>query len=202
MLGRLLTLVMLAITWTNAWADTYVVAGQPGSFFNGVEWGASAQVNQMTENTSIKTCALVIPNLNNSSNVSIQYKFVKNGSEWYGNNGSNISATISSSTKIAVFYFNTNDKTHSLTQLSSLRVAGVSSVFGSDWNTGDTNNNMSFESGTTFSLTKQNVTLAPNTNYSFKVVYNGGWTEAYQSNNKEFTVSENGIYDVKVTFDI
>lgn len=202
MLGRLLTLVMLAITWTNAWADTYVVAGQPGSFFNGVEWGASAQVNQMTENTSINTCALVIPNLNNSSNVSIQYKFVKNGSEWYGNNGSNISATISSSTKIAVFYFKTNDQSHSLTQLSSLRVAGVSSVFGSDWNTGDTNNNMSFESGTTFSLTKQNVTLAPNTNYSFKVVYNGGWTEAYPSNNKEFTVSENGIYDVKVTFDI
>ena len=51
MLGRLLTLVMLAITWTNAWADdTYVVAGSPASFFSNESWnGSTSSANKMTK---------------------------------------------------------------------------------------------------------------------------------------------------------
>ena len=71
---------------------------------------------------------------------------------------------------------------------------------GSSWDPSDTNNDMTSEDGTTYTLVKEGVTLEAGTSYQFKVVKNHDWTEAYPGDNYTFTVEETGIYTVTITF--
>ena len=80
-------------------------------------------------------------------------------------------------------------------------VAGSSAVLGSDWAFDDTNNDMSWSTGTTYTLTKSNVTLATGTTYECKVGINHGSSEAYPASNKQFTIAADGHYNVTFTFD-
>lgn len=55
---------------------------------------------------------------------------------------------------------------------------------------------------TTFTLTKEDVSLNTGT-YECKVVYNNSWDEAsYPSSNYQLNITESGTYDVTFTFDI
>ena len=83
----------------------------------------------------------------------------------------------------------------------SFTVAGTTAVMGSNWDVTDTDNDMTFSSGTSYTLTKSNVTLATGTTYECKVVLNHDWDEgSYPASNKEFTVGTTGHYDVTFTF--
>ena len=78
-------------------------------------------------------------------------------------------------------------------------VAGSEAVLGSSWDQSDTNNDMTLSSGTTYTLTKQNVYLT-NGNYECKVVQDHNWEKAWPNNNYSFTVPTTGHYDVTFTF--
>lgn len=71
---------------------------------------------------------------------------------------------------------------------------------GSSWDQTDTNNDMTSEDGTTYTLVKEGVLMEAGTNYQFKVVKNHDWAESYPADNYTFTVEETGIYTVTVTF--
>ena len=83
----------------------------------------------------------------------------------------------------------------------SYTVAGSSAILGTDWDVTDTNNDMVWSTGTKYTLTKSNVTLNKNTTYKCKVALNHAWTTAYPNQDKEFTVNEDGNYNVTFTFD-
>ena len=80
-------------------------------------------------------------------------------------------------------------------------VVGVESVFGSDWNPADTNNDMKLVDGL-YTWSKENVTLTGN--FEFKVVGNHDWS-AYEwpigeGGNYVANVAEGGIYTIVITF--
>ena len=83
----------------------------------------------------------------------------------------------------------------------SFTVAGSTAVLGSDWDVTDTDNDMTFSSGTSYTLTKSNVDLAASTNYECKVVLNHAWAEgSYPASNEQFSVNTAGRYNVTFTF--
>ena len=79
-------------------------------------------------------------------------------------------------------------------------VAGGSNLMGSDWNTADTNNDMTSTDGVTYTLVKEGVVLEKGVTYEFKVAKDHAWTEAYPGNNATLTVEETATYTVTFTF--
>ena len=82
----------------------------------------------------------------------------------------------------------------------SYTVAGApASVFGSEWNTSNTDNDMVNEDGL-YTLRKTDVELYPCT-ISFKVVANHSWDYAWPSSNYNYSIEEAGVYDILFTYD-
>lgn len=77
-------------------------------------------------------------------------------------------------------------------------VAGVPTIFGTNWSPTDENNLMTSVGGGTYELTKSNVALQPDT-YEYKVVKNG--TTWMPGNNMTIQITEAGIYDITITFE-
>ena len=81
-------------------------------------------------------------------------------------------------------------------------VVGVESVFGSNWDPTDVNNDMVKGADGIYTWSKENVTLTGN--FEFKVVGNHDWS-AYEwpigeGNNHLVNVAEEGIYTIVITF--
>ena len=78
-------------------------------------------------------------------------------------------------------------------------VAGApAALFGTEWAPGNTDNDMTLVDGL-YTWTKENVALSAGS-ISFKVVVNHTWAEAYPSQNHVQAVENDGIYNVKITF--
>ncbi len=81
-------------------------------------------------------------------------------------------------------------------------VVGPDAIFGSNWDTTDTNNDMVLGVNGEYSWSKEGVTLYGN--FDFKVVGNHSY-DVYEwpmgPNNWTATVDEEGIYDILITFD-
>lgn len=78
-------------------------------------------------------------------------------------------------------------------------VAGDQALFGTDWNTGDTNNDMTTTDYVNFTWSKENVSLSQG-KVEFKVVKNHSWDVAYPGSNYELNIPSNGTYNVTITF--
>lgn len=78
-------------------------------------------------------------------------------------------------------------------------VAGSEILFGSNWSTTDTNNDMTSGDGVNYTWSKTNAVLSEG-NVSFKVVKNHAWTEAYPGTDYVAIIAEEGLYDVTITF--
>ena len=82
-------------------------------------------------------------------------------------------------------------------------VAGAESVFGSNWDPTDNNNNMVKGDDGIYHLTKTGVALTEN--FEFKVVGDHNWSiyewPIGEGNNYVATVAEEGIYTIDITFD-
>jgi hypothetical protein len=81
-------------------------------------------------------------------------------------------------------------------------VAGVESVFGSNWDPTDNNNNMVKGEDGIYHLTKSGVALTGN--FEFKVVGDHSWSTYEwpigEGNNYVVNVAEEGIYTIDITF--
>ena len=83
-------------------------------------------------------------------------------------------------------------------------VAGSpTTLFGSSWSATDTANDMTDQGNGIFLWSKENVSLSAGT-VEFKVCMDHGWNTSYGkdggSSNCELTISEDGIYDIAITF--
>ena len=79
-------------------------------------------------------------------------------------------------------------------------VAGSSVILGSNWDIGDTNNDMQLNpAGTEYTLTRQ-AYMGAGTSFEFKVVKNRNWNTAYPGTNYVFTNESAGLYDLIFKF--
>ena len=80
-------------------------------------------------------------------------------------------------------------------------VAGTSGICGVSWDpTAEVNDMTSTDGGETFTLVKEGCVLEAGAANQYKIVKNHSWSEAYPSDNKEFTVEETATYTVTFTF--
>ena len=85
-------------------------------------------------------------------------------------------------------------------EIDTYTVAGTpASVFGTEWDPSNSNNDMVKQADGTFSLTKFGCQLAGN-EMAFKVVGNRDWGNAWPNDNVVVEVDETGLYDVTFTF--
>ena len=86
-------------------------------------------------------------------------------------------------------------------------IAGSGEIFGSTWDPGDTNNDMTEVQEGVFALTKRNIKLDAGYVYEFKVVANHSWDENYGANgeyygpNVQIVVDQTGMYNLQILFD-
>ena len=89
---------------------------------------------------------------------------------------------------------------------ATYEVVGVAAVCnGEGWNNNAAVNQMTTsDGGATYTLTITNVTLEANTNYEYKIVEKGSWTEYWPNtgHNASFSVSENAIYTITYTYTV
>ena len=83
-------------------------------------------------------------------------------------------------------------------------VAGSSSaLFGASWDPANTSTDMTSTDGVNYTFTKEGVTLSQGT-IEYKVVVDHSWGTAYGkeggNDNATYTISEDGVYDVVVSF--
>jgi hypothetical protein len=79
-------------------------------------------------------------------------------------------------------------------------VAGMESVFGTNWTPSDANNDMTKQEDGTYKWEKANLELAAG-NVEFKVCEDHAWTVAYPAQNYVLAIEEAGIYTITITFD-
>ena len=79
-------------------------------------------------------------------------------------------------------------------------VAGApEALFGAEWNPGYAANNMTLVDGV-YTWTKEDVELTAGYFIEFKVVKNNNWANAWPANNYEYTITEDGTYNLVITF--
>lgn len=194
----LLTLTCLLIT-TPAWADTWTVAGSENVF--GSNWSPSDVNNDMTTSDNVNyTWSKSSVALTTSG---FEFKVVKNHvwGEQYPNDNYVVNISENANYDI-VITFNSNTKAVNATVTKAAdtwTVAGSEALFGSDWSTTDTSNDMTSTDGVTYTWTKEYATLNEGT-IEFKVAKNHAWAEAYPASNYKLAISQNGIYNVTITF--
>lgn len=80
-------------------------------------------------------------------------------------------------------------------------VAGVpSSIFGTEWDPTNSNNDMVMQDDGTYMLQKNGCELYAGETIMFKVVSNRDWSYSWPSDNIDILIGENGTYDFTVTF--
>ena len=86
--------------------------------------------------------------------------------------------------------------------IDSYTVAGVPvSVFGSEWNPEDTNNDMVKLANGTYELKKFGIDLAEGTEIQFKIAGNHSWDYSWPTDNMVTPIRNDGSYDITFTFD-
>ena len=85
--------------------------------------------------------------------------------------------------------------------IETYTVAGVpTSIFGTEWDNANTDNDMIAQEDGTYKLQKFGCELGEGTEIAFKIVGNHDWGNAWPSDNFVYTVEQSGIYDVTITF--
>ena len=191
--------------------DTWTVAGEKA--IAGVAWTPGETTNDMTSADGInytltKTGMMVAANEGGYG-----YKIVKNHDWAEAYPESNALLPIPEDGEYTiVFSFNTESKEVSAVPTKTgayvppvvgeqtWTVAGAEAIFGSSWDTGNTDNDMTSADGINYILTKEGVVLEAGVSYGFKIVADHAWDEAYPADNYNLTVEENGTYTVTITF--
>ena len=85
--------------------------------------------------------------------------------------------------------------------IETYTAAGVpTSIFGTEWDNANTDNDMIEQEDGTFKLQKFGCELGEGTEIAFKIVGNHDWGNAWPSDNFVYTVEQSGVYDVTITF--
>ena len=205
-------------SWTIAGSLNGVMAGDEDDGLFGKTWDATLVANDLTLNTTTNLYEWKKENVALEA-TTILYKIVGNHT-WdinYGKNGVpggddmdyivteagnyDVTVTFNAETHIATMSL----VKHGAPVTTTWTVAGVGAIFGSNWDPTDTNNDMVLNTTSNlYEWEKENLTIGAGTAYGLKVVKNHSWDENYggsgENGNYEFTVAEDGIYTLKITF--
>ena len=177
-----------------------IVGGAVGGWTDPNEKLSATLSYAVTQSTSTPTSWTNFGSITTSS----KYNGGKN-CFYYKNNGStNVTPTTPGTyyLHIKITFGSTNKTSYVKFVVPPFTVAGSSAILGSDWDINDTNNDMTWSSGTTYTLTKSNVTLTKGETYECKVVVNHSWdNKAYPDNNYSISVDATGHYDITFSFD-
>ena len=204
-------IVMLAATLGMQAQDTWTVAGEKSIL--GASWDPANTENDMTAAGDnlfqlVKTGVMVTANESGYG-----FKVVKNHSWDENYPADNALLPIAEDGEYTIYFsFNadtkevgaraqkTGDYVAPVVGEQTWTVAGAEAIFGSSWDTGNTENDMTSADGINFTLTKEGVVLEAGVSYGFKIVADHSWDEAYPADNYNLTVNENGTYTVTITF--
>jgi len=201
----LLTLIaILTLGVGQMWAR-WTVAGSNTKFINGSNtWTPSQTADDLT-NTSGTKWVLLKKGQSLAVNDEHNFKICKDQGWTTAYPASNyyLGKVGTAGTYNIIYVFDTgNSNTVWAAYYTGWRVAGDEAVFGTNWDTGNTDNNMTKTSDYVYTLTKKNVNLSATT-YNFKCITpEDGYKFNRPSDNKSFTISTAGRYDVTITLDL
>ena len=186
--------------------DVYYVRGNNEAFFGNNSWGNNDNVMTTTDDTHYTWTS---GQATLSANDVVEFKVVKNGSEWIGDNGSNITCTATQNGiyTLTVNYTTGGTPTGTLNLIETIPdryyvVGEPSEVFPSGWSIGD--QQLMTASGTTWTWTKSPIALAADATIAFKVKKKSGNTETWiPSEGGNITVSpghDAGNYALTITY--
>ncbi len=205
---KIFTLLMMLTAVLGIQAqDTYTVAGTEALF--GSNWSPEDTNNDMTTEDGT-TYTLTKTDVALKGGGKYEYKVLKNRSWDTSYPADNALVEIAENGKYTVVItFNAESTECSSTatktgeaefEESSWTVAGVESVFGTNWDPANTDNDMTSTDGVNFVLEKKDVVLEAGVSYAFKIVADHSWDEAYPADNYSFSVEETGKYTLVITF--
>ncbi len=190
--------------------DFYTVAGSPAALFGEV-WDPEYAANNMVLDAETGLYTWTKEGVALDANTFIEFKVVKNANWTTCWPASNYEYTVAEAGTydVTITYNPENDQVILTVAQPGVEpemvytVVGPESVFGSDWDGTDENNDMVLGENGIYTWTKDNVTLYGN--FSFKVYGNHSY-EVYEwpmgyGNNYDVTVDEEGIYTITITFD-
>ena len=188
--------------------DVYYVRGNNEAFFGSNSWGNNDNVMTTTDETNYTWTSTGQATL--SAGDVIEFKVVKNGNEWIGdNNGDNITCTATQNGiyTLTVNYATGGTPTGTLNLIETIPdryyvVGEPTSVFPSGWNTSDAQ--LMTANGDTWTWTKSPIALAADATIAFKVKKKSGNTETWiPSEGGNITVSpghDAGNYALTITY--
>ena len=189
--------LMVNYTIPNA---TYTVAGNDA--FCGTHWDETNTANDMTYNP---LTGLYEKTYNNVTAGNHEIKICQNH-DWavsYGNGSDNYYIRVNTAGSTVTITFNPHDNTINAIVTEPevteevYTIAGSDMLCGSDWDPGDTANDMTYN--TTTGLYEKIYEGVSAGNYEFKVCKNRGWTVAYPTVNYPVRVNTHGS-TVKILF--
>ena len=183
-------------------ATTWTVAGDKEIVNGTTAWKQDETKNDLT-NVSGTKWGLLVEN-KTLSKKSYYFKITKDHKWDTSYPGSNYDFKIGAAGTYNIIYrFNTSGNSVEADYFQTWTVAGSGTVLTDEWTPGATANDMT-RNGNTFEyvLTKKNVKLTAGTNYECKVCKDHAWGTEYPSQNKAFSVSTTGNYDVIFTFNV
>ena len=215
---KILSFMIAALFSVSLFADTYTVAGSSAAIF-GETWNPANTANDMVavEGEGFENVYQLVKE-GISLEASFEYKVVKNH-DW--NSGANAYPAENATCEIAApgvytltFSFNseTHDvgcratKTADLTEHTYTAVGGAATLFGTTWDPTNTANDMtqSTENENIYVFTKNGVNLTAG-KLEYKVCQDHAWDVSYPATantNFEYTVEEDGNYDVTISFNV
>ena len=182
---------------------TYTVAGSSAALF-GTEWDAANEDNNMKLEEGLYTFTKKNVELTAGT---IEFKVVEDHNWDIAYPSQNWIATIDENGNYDVkitFNAETQEIDFIATAVEVIddfyTVAGApEALFGAAWNPGYAANNMTLVDGV-YTWTKNDVELTAGYFIEFKVVKNNNWATAWPANNYEYTVAEDGTYNLVITF--
>lgn len=208
---RFYSLILLLITASvvSMAQDTWTVAGTAAALKGSQDWAPGDTDNDMTSSDGVNY-TLVATNCTLEKGVTYEYKVVKDHAWTEAYPSQNQKFSVEETAVYTVTYsFNASTKEVDQTCVKTgeagaithvYSVAGTpADVFGAEWSQTATSTEMTLKDGL-YTWGATSVTLAANTIIKFKVVVDHSWGQAYPSENHKETVTEDGIYDVTITF--
>lgn len=191
---RTLLALTCILTTTSAWAETWTVAGTPASLF-GTTWAPDYTANDMI---NVGGSKYIFFKKNVTVTEGVSFKVCKDHAWTTAYPSQDYNLNCSSGTYDFLITFDSNS--HDVKGVYSFTVAGNNTtLFGTSWEPSNISNDMTTTDGHIYTWTKQNVVLTAS-NVEFKVCGNHKWDIAYPSNNKTLNISENGTYNVTITY--
>ncbi len=207
--SRTLLVLACCLVANSAWATTWTVAGDEALCGQGNNWNTGATVNDMVldNNSGLYTWTKQVEL---SSNV--YFKVVKDH-EWteaYPSQNYKINIYSHQKYDVTITFNESTKEVKAVAEVAEyvdeFTVVGSSSLFGSNWDIEDQddNNRMTSTDGKIFTLTKENKSLTAG-NVTFKVVknhaYSGDGHGSWPNNDYVLNIPSDGNYDVTINFE-